>query len=76
MISNLMSNSSFSSAISQANSKINNQQNNKIDQAESDKRSDSIKGGSRIDDIKKAIADGSYKIDLKGTAEKMAQDLL
>ncbi|MDA3967535.1 MULTISPECIES: flagellar biosynthesis anti-sigma factor FlgM [Helicobacter] len=76
MISNLMSNSSFSSAVNQANNKNNVQQNGRVEQSDSEKKADSTKGSSRVDDIKKAIADGSYKIDLRGSAEKMAQDLL
>ena len=76
MISNLMGNSSFSSAVNQANNKNNVQQNVKVEQSESEKRTDSTKGSSRVDDIKKAISYGSYEIDLRGSAEKMAQDLL
>lgn len=30
----------------------------------------------RLDEIKAAIKDGTYKLDLKGSAQKLAQELL
>ncbi len=79
MISHLMSNSVFSNAMNQANNKntlqINNARNESVNekpQAEKTAKTSST----RLDEIKAAIKDGTYKLDLKGSAQKLAQELL
>ncbi|EFR48061.1 hypothetical protein HCMG_00234 [Helicobacter canadensis MIT 98-5491] len=78
MISQLMSNSAFSSAINQANNKNTSQINHaKNEQIEDKQKVSSQKtSSSRVEEIKNAIKNGSYQIDLKGSAEKLAQELL
>ena len=77
MVSQLINNSNFSSAVNQVNknsSPISNRNENEKDKRVAD--STSTTSSSRVDEIKKALAEGSYKIDFRGSAEKMAQKLL
>lgn len=78
MISHLMSNSAFSSAINQANNKNASQVNQARNEQVEDKQkaSPSKAASSRVEEIKNAIKNGSYQIDMKGSAEKLAQELL
>lgn len=74
MISNLTSNSTFSSNL--VNNKASTHTINK--NANDEKKSVEITKNSlsRADEIKNAIQNGSYQVDVKTTAEKMAQNLL
>ncbi len=80
MISHLMSNSAFSSAINQTNNKnasqINNAKEESINQKSQTEKSAKTSSNSRLDEIKAAIKDGTYKLDLRGSAQKLAQELL
>lgn len=80
MISHLMSNSAFSSAINQTNNKntsqINNAKEESINQKPQTEKSAKASSDSRLDEIKAAIQGGTYKLDLRGSAEKLAQELL
>ncbi|WP_299548574.1 flagellar biosynthesis anti-sigma factor FlgM [uncultured Helicobacter sp.] len=77
MISHLMSNATFSTAINQANNKNTSQINAKNDSIEEkQKTKDTQKLESKIDSIKDAIKNGTYKLNLKESAEKLAQELL
>uniref|UniRef100_UPI003A83FEB6 flagellar biosynthesis anti-sigma factor FlgM n=3 Tax=Helicobacteraceae TaxID=72293 RepID=UPI003A83FEB6 len=54
---------------------INNARNESVNgkpQAEKTAKTSST----RLDEIKAAIKDGTYKLDLKGSAQKLAQELL
>ncbi|MCH5322847.1 MAG: flagellar biosynthesis anti-sigma factor FlgM [Helicobacter sp.] len=78
MVSHLMNNSNFSSAINQAN-KNSSAISSKNESERNEKRvadSTPASSNSRVDEIKQALAEGSYKIDFRGSAEKMAQKLL
>ncbi len=78
MISHLMSNSAFSSTINQANNKntpqVNQARNEQVEDKQ--KTSPSKATSSKVEEIKNAIKNGSYQIDMKGSAEKLAQELL
>ena len=77
MISHLMSNATFSTGINQANNKNTSQINAKNDSIEEkQKTKDTQKLESKIDSIKDAIKNGTYKLNLKESAEKLAQELL
>ncbi|MCI5968961.1 flagellar biosynthesis anti-sigma factor FlgM [Helicobacter sp.] len=77
MISHLMSNATFSTAINQANNKSPAQVNT-LDDKQKTKETTKMesKTDSKVDTIKDAIKNGTYKLDLKGSAEKLAQELL
>ena len=78
MINHLMNNSNFSNAINQANNKntssVNTPRNESMD--EKHKTQNTKVSSSRAETTKQAILDGSYKIDLRSSVEKMAQELL
>ena len=78
MISHLMSNSAFSSAINQINNKntssVNQAKNEQIEDRQ--KTSSQEASSSRVEEIKNAIKNGNYQINLKESAEKLAQELL
>lgn len=79
MISHLMNNSAFSNVINQANNKNASQINNAREESVNEKpqADKSAKtSNNRVDEIKAAIKDGTYKLDLRGSAEKLAQELL
>ncbi|WP_297812680.1 flagellar biosynthesis anti-sigma factor FlgM [uncultured Helicobacter sp.] len=80
MISHLMNNSVFSSAINQANNKntsqINNAKNESINEKTQTDKSGKTSNSSRLEEIKSAIQNRTYKLDLKESAEKLAQELL
>lgn len=75
-----MSNSAFSSVINQANNKntsqINNTKEEPINQKSQADKDTKITSNTRLDEIKAAIKDGTYKLDLRGSAQKLAQELL
>ena len=71
MISHLMSNSAFSSAINQANNK-----NTQVEEKQKNSQIKTNASSSRVEEIKNAIKNGTYQINLKGSAEKLAQELL
>lgn len=79
MISHLMSNSVFSNAINQANNKntsqINSARNESVNEKPQTEKTTKT-SSTRLDEIKAAIKDGTYKLDLKGSAQKLAQELL
>ncbi|CAM2814175.1 flagellar biosynthesis anti-sigma factor FlgM [Helicobacter burdigaliensis] len=74
MVNNLLNNPTFSSTITQSrgNSSINGKNEN-VNKQENVAQS---AGNSRIEALKKSIQEGSYTIDIKGSAEKLAQNLL
>ncbi len=78
MINHLMNNSNFSNAINQANNKntssVNTPRNESMDEKHNTQYTKV--SSSRAETIKQAILDGSYKIDLRSSVEKMAQELL
>ena len=78
MISHLMSNSAFSSTINQINNKntslVNQAKNEQIEDRQ--KTSSQKASSSRVEEIKNAIKNGNYQINLKESAEKLAQELL
>ena len=79
MINHLMSNSAFSNAVNQVNnrntSQINNAKNESINEKpQADKSAKT--SNNRLEEIKSAIQEGNYKLDLRGSAEKLAQELL
>lgn len=80
MVNHLMSNSAFSSVINQANNKntsqINNTKEEPINQKSQADKDTKITSNTRLDEIKAAIKDGTYKLDLRGSAQKLAQELL
>lgn len=79
MISHLMNNSAFSSVINQANNKNTSQINNAREESVNEKpqtEKSAKTSNSRVDEIKAAIKDGTYKLDLRGSAQKLAQELL
>lgn len=82
MISHLMSNATFSTAINQANNKntaqVNPKQVNPKNEAIDDKQKtkETAKTDSKVEAIKDAIKNGTYKINIKESAEKLAQELL
>ncbi|EEO25303.1 flagellar biosynthesis anti-sigma factor FlgM [Helicobacter winghamensis] len=79
MISHLMSNATFSTAINQANNKNTSQinvKNDSIDDKQKTKETAKLESSSKVDTIKDAIKNGTYKLDLRGSAEKLAQELL
>ncbi|WP_276951989.1 flagellar biosynthesis anti-sigma factor FlgM [Helicobacter rodentium] len=80
MISHLMSNSAFSSAVNQVNNKNTSQINNAKNESVSEKpqavQSAKDSSNARLEEIKSAIKNGTYKLDLRGSAEKLAQELL
>ena len=80
MISHLMNNSAFSSVINQANNKNTSQINSAKEESVNEKsqtdKSAKTSNNSRVDEIKAAIKDGTYKLDLRGSAQKLAQELL
>ncbi|PZT48089.1 hypothetical protein B6S12_05490 [Helicobacter valdiviensis] len=75
MVNNLLSNPTFSSTITQSrgNSSINNGKNENVNKQENVAQS---AGNSRLEALKKSIQEGNYTIDIKGSAEKLAQNLL
>lgn len=80
MISHLMSNSAFSSTINQANNKntaqINGAKNEQVEEKQKNSQIKTNASSSRVEEIKNAIKNGTYQINLKGSAEKLAQELL
>ena len=74
MISNLTSNSTFSSSL--VNNKASAHTINKNTNDEKKSVEVTKNSLSRADEIKNAIQNGSYQVDVKTTAEKMAQNLL
>lgn len=80
MISHLMSNSAFSSVINQANNKntaqINGAKNEQVEEKQKNSQVKTNASSSRVEEIKNAIKNGTYQINLKGSAEKLAQELL
>lgn len=80
MISHLMSNSAFSNAINQANNKntaqINGAKNEQVEEKQKNSQVKTNASSSRVEEIKNAIKNGTYQINLKGSAEKLAQELL
>ncbi|WP_273211825.1 flagellar biosynthesis anti-sigma factor FlgM [Helicobacter rodentium] len=80
MISHLMSNSAFSSAVNQVNNKntsqINNAKNESVSEKPQSVQSAKDSSNARLEEIKSAIKNGTYKLDLRGSAEKLAQELL
>lgn len=80
MISHLMSNSAFSSAVNQVNNKntsqINNAKNESVGEKPQAVQSAKDSSNARLEEIKSAIKNGTYKLDLRGSAEKLAQELL
>lgn len=80
MISHLMSNSAFSSAINQTNNKntaqINGAKNEQVEEKQKNSQVKTNASSSRVEEIKNAIKNGTYQINLKGSAEKLAQELL
>ena len=80
MISHLMSNSAFSSAINQAHNKntaqINGAKNEQVEEKQKNSQVKTNASSSRVEEIKNAIKNGTYQINLKGSAEKLAQELL
>ncbi|TLD84041.1 flagellar biosynthesis anti-sigma factor FlgM [Helicobacter sp. MIT 11-5569] len=78
MINHLMNNATFSTAINQANNKNTSQVNAKNETIDDkQKTKENVKTSeSKVDTIKDAIKNGTYKIDLRGSAEKLAQELL
>lgn len=74
-----MSNATFSTAINQANNKNTSQinaKNDSIDDKQKTKETAKLESSSKVDTIKDAIKNGTYKLDLRGSAEKLAQELL
>lgn len=74
-----MSNATFSTAINQANNKNTSQinaKNDSIDDKQKTKETAKSESSSKVDTIKDAIKNGTYKLDLRGSAEKLAQELL
>lgn len=79
MISQLMSNPTFSNAVNQSNNRSTNASAvNAKNEAINDKKTqeNSKTTASKLDSIKDAIKNGTYQIDIKGSAEKLAQELL
>ena len=79
MIGQLMSNATFSNAINQANNRSTNAStmNTKNEAINDKKTQESPKTtASKLDSIKDAIKNGTYEINIKGSAEKLAQELL
>ena len=80
MISHLMSNSAFSSAINQANNKntsqINGAKNEHVDEKQKNSQVKTNASSSKVEEFKTSIKNGTYQINLKGSAEKLAQELL
>ncbi|MDD6055954.1 MAG: flagellar biosynthesis anti-sigma factor FlgM [Helicobacter sp.] len=76
MISSFLQNSTFSSAINQANNKVAQPQKEVRSESLETKKTQNDRATSKVDSIKEAIKNGSYKIDLRATAEKVAQELL
>ena len=80
MISHLMSNYAVSSAIYQANNKntaqINGAKNEQVEEKQKNSQIKTNASSSRVEEIKNAIKNGTYQINLKGSAEKLAQELL
>ncbi len=81
MISHLMNNPNFSNAINQvgnANNKSATQINAKNDSVDDKQKTSADKkvSSSKLESLKESIQNGTYKIDLRGSAEKLAQELL
>ena len=79
MISQLMSNPTFSNAVNQSNNRSTNASavNAKNEDINDKKTQENSKTtASKLDSIKDAIKNGTYHIDIKGSAEKLAQELL
>ena len=79
MISQLMSNPTFSNAVNQSNNRSTNASavNAKNEDINDKKMQENSKTtASKLDSIKDAIKNGTYQIDIKGSAEKLAQELL
>lgn len=54
-----------------------NSQNDKVaDNAPQDIKTEQVAEANKVSDIKQQIDNGTYKIDINKTADKMAQDLL
>lgn len=76
MISNLLQNSTFSSVVGQANKNASVQPKN---EAVSDSHKTTQKENastSKVDTIKEAIKNGTYTLNMRESAEKLAQELL
>jgi flagellar biosynthesis anti-sigma factor FlgM len=54
---------------------INDMRKNDVQNAQQNIEKQEIEKQSRVDELKKQIANGEYQIDLKATATKMAQEL-
>ena len=79
MIGQLMSNATSSNAINQANNRSTDAStmNTKNEAINDKKTQESPKTtASKLDSIKDAIKNGTYQINIKGSAEKLAQELL
>ena len=79
MISQLMSNPTFTNADNQTNNRSTNASavNAKNEDINDKKTQENSKTtASKLDSIKDAIKNGTYQIDIKGSAEKLAQELL
>ena len=79
MISQLMSNPTFSNEVNQSNNRSTNASavNAKNEDINDKKTKENSKtNASKLDSIKDAIKNGTYQIDIKGSAEKLAQELL
>ena len=79
MISQLMSNPTFSNAVNQSNNRCTNASAvnaNNEDINDKKTQENSKTTASKLDSIKDAIKNGTYQIDIKGSAEKLAQELL
>ena len=79
MIDHLMNNTNFSNVIHQVSNKNTSPTNVPRNEAVDEKNKVQNTGdssSSRVETIKQRILEGNYKIDLRSSAEKMAQELL
>ncbi|MDE5603373.1 MAG: flagellar biosynthesis anti-sigma factor FlgM [Helicobacter sp.] len=79
MIDHLMNNTNFSNAIHQVSNKNTSPTNvprNKVVEEKDKVENTRDSSSSRVETIKQRILEANYKIDLRSSAEKMAQELL
>ena len=50
--------------------------NNSKDKADATAKADEASQKTHVEEVRQAVQDGTYKVDLQKTAEKMAEDLL
>lgn len=76
----IVRNSPFPSQVNQVNlpsdNKISNDKKEVAPTSTQDSQTKAVAQGDKVDNIKQQIDNGTYKIDINKTADKMAQDLL